>query len=128
MGILRFTLALFVLIGHSLTNLEMHIVEPGQAVRFFFIISGFYMPMVLSDKYKTDLVAFYLNRALRILPIYYFIALLTFLTVIFSGKSFYFDSFESEMLAFSQLSLAAKFLVFSTNLLAIGQDLSFFGG
>jgi peptidoglycan/LPS O-acetylase OafA/YrhL len=45
-----------------------------RAVRVFFIISGFYMAMILTEKYgfsPTGLKKFFLNRVLRLYPTYY---------------------------------------------------------
>jgi peptidoglycan/LPS O-acetylase OafA/YrhL len=46
----------------------------STAVWLFFIISGFYMQMILAGKYDGDIRNFYINRALRLYP-GYFIAL-----------------------------------------------------
>ena len=46
----------------------------NTAVKAFFIISGFYMTLVLSSKYERkrhSLWLFYSNRVLRIYPMYY---------------------------------------------------------
>lgn len=37
----------------------------------FFIISGFYMAMILGEKYRSQLWLFYSNRALRLYPMYW---------------------------------------------------------
>ncbi|MDE5440109.1 acyltransferase family protein [Bradyrhizobium sp. CSA207] len=46
------------------------------AVEIFFVISGFYMQMVLSQRYASA-GAFYLSRAVRIFPTYWIVAALT---------------------------------------------------
>lgn len=48
------------------------------AVQLFFVISGFYMALVLDEKYRGSrgIRYFYGNRLLRLLPTYYFVLLL----------------------------------------------------
>ncbi|HAA92439.1 MAG TPA: hypothetical protein DCE33_08330 [Rhodospirillaceae bacterium] len=81
MGILRLMLALAVLIGHSggLHGLRMDdgisaILPSGQvAVQSFYMISGFYMSLVLSSTYQgpAGTWCFWLSRYLRLAPIYF---------------------------------------------------------
>ena len=76
MGYLRFILALFVVISHSNSNilipffnntdLTLYNFGGRNAVGLFFMISGFYMSLILTDKYKNSIKTFYVNRALRI--------------------------------------------------------------
>jgi peptidoglycan/LPS O-acetylase OafA/YrhL len=82
MGILRFLLALSVLAAHAsgigipLPNGKpypswvMSLIGGPQAVTFFFIISGFYMAMILNTKYRDNTLRFYGNRFLRLWPTY----------------------------------------------------------
>jgi peptidoglycan/LPS O-acetylase OafA/YrhL len=74
MGVLRVLLALSVVVMHCDGGLSEHVLVGGQfAVKLFFIISGFYMALILHEKYtgvgSTKL--FYQNRLLRLLPTYY---------------------------------------------------------
>jgi len=68
MGLLRVALALAVFLSH-LPLATVHFVGGGVAVQGFFIVSGFYMSLVLGGKYA-DTTLFYSNRALRIFPGY----------------------------------------------------------
>jgi len=62
---------LAVLSGHfAPTVLGYKMLEAGPAVLGFFVLSGFYMAMVLDTKYRWDLPAFYWNRLLRLWPSY----------------------------------------------------------
>ena len=87
MGILRILLALAVLIEHS--GLSLHgIAVPGSiAVEAFFIISGFYIAMILDRKYQfpggTRL--FFQQRYLRLAPMYWFAILSTLAAGAFYG-------------------------------------------
>jgi len=71
MGFLRFFLAVSVVLTHVSARWEL--IPGARAVQIFFIISGFYMAMILSEKYGfqgSGLKAFFLNRILRIYPTY----------------------------------------------------------
>jgi peptidoglycan/LPS O-acetylase OafA/YrhL len=74
MGILRFVLAAAVICGHSSRILGIPLIDSSLAVRAFFLISGFYMTLILDTKYERkrhSLWLFYSNRFLRIYPMYY---------------------------------------------------------
>lgn len=71
MGIFRLFLALSVVLVHCQGLRGQIFFTGGDAVKLFFAISGFYMTLVLSTKYKTNLRDFYINRILRIYPIYW---------------------------------------------------------
>lgn len=74
MGVVRTLLAAAVVLGHAGSFFLYNITGSGQlAVQMFYIISGFYMTLVLTEKYATAPVDFYLNRALRLLPTYWII-------------------------------------------------------
>lgn len=74
MGLVRFFLAAAVVFHHSTSPWALPIVDGHQAVRLFYIISGFYMALILDRKYpatREGIWLFYGNRALRIFPIYW---------------------------------------------------------
>lgn len=76
MGWMRFLLAVAVVFHHSATPGNFPLVDGHQAVRLFYIISGFYMAMILEQKYplsRRGLWIFYTNRAARIFPIYWIV-------------------------------------------------------
>jgi len=54
------------------------------AVQLFFIISGFYMALILNTKYKSHTNAFYKNRFLRLYPIYLSVLLVILISGFFS--------------------------------------------
>src|SRR5580658_9352582 len=72
MGILRVYLALCVITAHSTPALPWHLHDPHQAVEIFYIISGFYMALILSNGYPTT-KQFYVSRFLRIFPAYFIV-------------------------------------------------------
>jgi peptidoglycan/LPS O-acetylase OafA/YrhL len=69
MGLLRVALAMAVLLGH-LPIASFKFIHAATAVQGFYIISGFYMALVLEGKYRSTGV-FYSNRLLRLLPTYF---------------------------------------------------------
>ena len=75
MGFFRVLLALSVVMAHSRpSSFKVYFSGFGgtNAVEVFFIISGFYIAMILNRSYSTR-AAFYKNRALRLYPIYFLI-------------------------------------------------------
>ena len=48
-----------------------HLLHGGAAVLFFYIVSGFYMALVLNEKYKIGVKSFYLARFMRIFATYW---------------------------------------------------------
>lgn len=75
MGSIRFLLALSVMLWH----LGPYAPVTGySAVILFYIMSGFYMSLVLNEGYVTaGPWAFYLSRFLRLFPVYWIVALVT---------------------------------------------------
>lgn len=70
MGMLRLFLAISVVVTHTAPVFGMHFMPGNEAVRIFFMISGFYMALVLSSRYKGRPWLFYSNRLLRLYPMY----------------------------------------------------------
>ena len=71
MGIIRLLLAISVVVYHSRPLLGQINFLPGStAVQAFFIISGFYMSLVINEKYE-DKQSFYRARLLKIFPVYW---------------------------------------------------------
>ena len=75
MGFLRLALAICVFCSHSST-FGLPLLRGDVAVEVFFVISGFYMQLILGNVYthermgKDWLKKFYINRYLRLFPIY----------------------------------------------------------
>ena len=116
MGVLRLFLALSVVAAHAETTVfGFNGINSWYAVNFFFIISGFYMAMILNEKYKDMTpIHFYKSRAFRLFPVYYigiFISLLV--------------SFGDIKSVFDHLPTGAQIFFIFQNLFIFGQDLSF---
>jgi peptidoglycan/LPS O-acetylase OafA/YrhL len=116
LGILRLFLALSVIAGHSSSTVfGFSGVGAFQAVQCFFVISGFYMAMVLNGKYReTAPSVFYANRARRLLPTYY-IGIILALAV----------SWQTVLSDFMNLSVPLRVMFLVQNSFIFGQDLSY---
>jgi peptidoglycan/LPS O-acetylase OafA/YrhL len=131
MGLLRFFLAISVVIAHFGTDIDIKLVYGSEAVKAFFIISGFYMSLVLSEKYigKNDRYLLFLsNRYLRLMP-YYFLVLITHygLDALSMYPNLSFLNLVGDYHLFS-INFGVAILVAFTHLFIIGQDLLCFLG
>lgn len=73
MGVLRVLLALSVALSHYGVSHGFALAGGFAAVQMFYVISGFYMATILTEKYdpRRDLGIFYSNRFLRIYSVYF---------------------------------------------------------
>ena len=117
---IRVLLALAVLLSH-LPLASYKILSGGLAVQSFFVISGFYMALVLDGKYR-DAGLFWSNRILRLAPTYFFMLVLGAIAL-FGLKASVTSSPELMQRLFSN-PVSAVVLVLQ-NLLVFGQDLLF---
>ena len=127
MGFLRLLLALAVVCWHAGSFLGMPLMPGDLAVEAFFVISGFYMALILNTKYvgPGSYGLFLSNRLLRIFPTYWLVLAATFVTCLALQAS----------TGHSQLSLYRQPLPTSTLLaltaaqvFIVGQDLVRFLG
>ena len=90
MGILRFLLAFAVFNGHANLPLGFSIVAGSTAVHCFFVISGFYMAMVLNEKYipaGASYADFISSRMLRLAPAYLMVVVLTIFVALWMART-----------------------------------------
>lgn len=76
MGVFRLILAIAVVVAHSAAIPGLPLLGGSLAVKTFFMVSGFYMAMILSEKYQAranGVWLFFSNRFLRIYPIYWLV-------------------------------------------------------
>ncbi|HKB90078.1 MAG TPA: acyltransferase [Opitutaceae bacterium] len=72
MGILRVILALSVVVAHVGPLFGLRFFGGGvMGVETFYMVSGFYMALVLSTRYRGRTRDFYFNRFLRLFPVYW---------------------------------------------------------
>ncbi len=82
MGALRLVLALSVAYGHTGAFLGFPLIPGDTAVQAFYAISGFYMALVLNEKYRPENSSygtFISNRFLRLFPAYAVVLVVTLL-------------------------------------------------
>ena len=133
MGTLRFYLALSVCLNHFLNspgNVARLSLIPDSlfAVEVFFTISGFYMAMVLNEKYTGtgSLWRFYKSRVLRIFPTYYVILFLFLALSIALRLSKGHWVFLAEAASiFSRSDAATQVYAVLSNMFFVGQDAMF---
>lgn len=133
MGLIRIILAIAVVIAHSSSIFGFRFVGGQLAVQSFFMVSGFYMTLILNEKYigkNNSYKLFITNRFLRLYPIYWIVLLLTIIYGIsFSlyngsptgGVAPYVDYFDTISIG------SIAFLIF-TNLFVFLQDVVMFLG
>lgn len=115
MGVLRLLLAMAVVVYHL--RVPQQLTGGPVAVESFFIISGFYMALILDGRYA-HAWTFYTNRALRLFPTYWVIAAASFVYVCIAAS----DRFAG----FAALPTDARWLLGVTNLTIAGQDAVWF--
>lgn len=134
MGVIRLILAISVVLAHAGSIFGISIVGGPIAVETFYIISGFYMSLILNEKYigKNGSYRLFLsNRLLRLLPIYWFILLLTIIVSLsFAYRSH--GEFWSKLQPYidyrGKMSFISLFYLIFANLFLLGQDIVMFLG
>ena len=114
MGLIRLLLAIAVLDAHLSGALRLPFINGGLAVEAFFMISGFYMGLVLTRKYSGASIAFWVSRALRIFPGYWVVLACAVLERWIFDPSFF--------VAWSLQGAAAALLEAWVTITIIGQD------
>lgn len=125
MGLVRFLLAASVVIGHAPSSV-LKLFPGNMAVEIFFIISGFYMSLILSSKYHVSdtrgILDFYASRFLRLWPT--FLITTIFIYLLWCASYLYLGRIPTAAGDFRSLvaSDAVYVLIEISNLLMIGQD------
>ena len=110
MGLFRVILAISVVLSHIVkTETPFYQGFGGtNSVEIFFLVSGFYIALILDKTYKSKRM-FYLNRILRLYPIYLIVCLLVLLTSIlrrgFAENLFGYSPLVPLISTFSNLTL-----------------------
>lgn len=132
MGLLRYMLAMSVLFAHCRNNTFL---PANYAVESFYIISGFYMTLILNEKYvgKNSYKVFVTKRFFRLAPTYWTICLLTLLVAAcYSIFSLSYPS--SDTIVFNphrisgNTSMTTWITVAVSNIIMFGQDIALFLG
>jgi len=134
MGVLRLFLALSVVIGHSSSIFGYNFIGGELAVKSFYIISGFYMSLVLNEKYinkKNSYKLFITSRFLRLYPVYWIVL---FLTILFNLIFYY--CFRSDIYSYyifylnfyNSMNIGTFLFLMFTNIFLFFQDIVMFLG
>ena len=131
MGLLRLLLAVSVLSAHAGPIFGSYLIGGKMAVQAFFMISGFYMALVLSQKYekkKNFYRLFISNRILRIYPTYLIVLIMSIFVygILFSHES------TGKFMFYKVYALSFDFplliYLFLSNIFILGMDLVMFLG
>ena len=129
MGLIRLLLAISVITVHASPILGLNFIQGQMAVEIFFMISGFYMALILTDKYnrKSDYKLFISNRFLKIYPTYWLILLTSLL---FQLIYWFLNQNSPNIFALFKYNLnPLTFITFIvSNLIIFGQDILLFFG
>jgi peptidoglycan/LPS O-acetylase OafA/YrhL len=133
MGLLRVILALFVVVAHSSCLWGCQVtrgVGGRTAVELFYIISGFYMALILDRRYVGPRAyrAFMVGRMMRLLPTYWVVCLAT---VVFGFAVLYFKEHLPAVFVpwdanFSILAPSSLFNIVVSNIFLVGHDLAYY--
>ena len=129
MGILRTILAIAVVVFHSYKLFGLRLCGGQVAVQSFYMISGFYMALILNEKYtgKGYYLTFIKSRFYRIYPVYWLVLLCAVLVSVIGyygfDKPYYLGRYISnkDCLSFTTILYFAF-----ENLVIIGQDILYF--
>lgn len=125
-GFLRLLLAVSVFVSHTKPLLGLRFVGGRLAVEAFFVLSGFYMSLVLHEKYNSPggTKLFLQNRFLRLYPSYFLISLLA----LFCAFVVRTDPYETWSLYRLILEPWMVIGIVVSHVLLIGQDILSFVG
>jgi peptidoglycan/LPS O-acetylase OafA/YrhL len=131
MGLFRIILAISVVMGHAGFSFS---VGGLMAVQTFYIISGFYMALILTEKYtgkNNSYKLFITNRFLRLYPMYWAVLILTIIVSIFyitysHGQSF--GKLEMYREYFNEMKAGSFIFLVFTNIGIFFQDTVMFLG
>ncbi len=104
-----------------------------EAVQSFYIISGFYMALILNEKYNTQPNAYRLfisNRLLKLMPVYWLVIILVLITSVIVGmvSTTNWFALQPYVTHGSQFSPGTFLYLILANLFILGQDLALFLG
>ena len=134
MGLLRFLLAVSVILTHTRPFYGFSFVGGTTAVEAFFVISGFYISLILNEKYlkaNNSYKLYITNRFLRLYPFYWIVLILSLLCSYYiptyDTKS-YFGNLAQWRTYSSELNFLSCFTLIFTNLFLFFQDVIMFLG
>src|ERR1700720_380449 len=123
MGCLRAILAMGVVLTHA-RGLFGYAIPGDICVQSFYIISGFFITLILNEKYtgENSIRLFYSNRFIRIYSIYY---IFLGISLVVSGVLFFADgkgTFGIWQRHWLDLDALSRFFLEAANIFIFGQD------
>lgn len=131
MGILRVLLAIAVVVDHSAPFLGLRLTGGRVAVQLFYMMSGFYMALILDAKYagRGGSLRFLASRALRLFPVYWAVVLLTLGTSLAArAMTGSWGRLDPWLVYGGQLHAVTKAILVAANVVLVGQDAVMFTG
>lgn len=133
MGFLRFLFAIAVVIYHSLGIFGYHIIPGNLAVQSFYMISGFYMALVLNEKYigkHGSYKLFISNRLIRLYPTYWAVLIcsIIFSMIILLIDSNQFSALKMFIDYWNSMDIFTTILLIFSNIFIFFQDAFLFLG
>ena len=117
-------------IGHFGADLPVKLIFGGEAVLAFYVISGFYISLVLNEKYagiKNSFSLYLTNRLFRILPLYWFSLLCV--TLINESRAGFHGLYQwLPGVALLEINIKTWLLFLFSHIFILGQDLLCFAG
>lgn len=128
MGLMRFIFAISVVIAHVGPLYGFTLIGGKIAVQSFFILSGFYMSLILENKYHrpNGYMLFIRNRILRIYPAYFVVLILTFLFSLYWSSHDQINSFLPYQNDSIKLHPATMLYLIFQNVVILTQDVGNF--
>ncbi|MCD6017246.1 MAG: acyltransferase family protein [Bacteroidetes bacterium] len=129
MGILRTILALAVVVYHSNKIFGLRMCGGQVAVEAFYIISGFYMALILNEKYigPGHYRKFILSRFFRIFPVYWIVLILALMLSLTGYAAFDHPYYIARYISnYDCLSGFTIFYFILENIIVFGQDVLYF--
>ncbi|MBF0178710.1 MAG: acyltransferase [Magnetococcales bacterium] len=133
MGVLRLLLAISVFADHSGKSVVLDLlIRDYLSVKLFFIVSGFYMSMVLNEKYTQNhaYALFVQNRILRLYPVYLLCLIIkifiSYYAFTLNYASVYISSVPKLMHNFENFSFLAILYLILSNIFIVGSNLAEF--
>jgi peptidoglycan/LPS O-acetylase OafA/YrhL len=124
MGTLRFILAICVILAHT-DYLGFHVaVGGGTAVQCFYILSGFFMTMILTEKYnqKGQVGLYYENRFLRLFSVYWIFLGINIALSVLNHFGSHTGTLSRWIASWHSLTLTDKVALIFSNVFMIGHD------
>lgn len=131
MGIIRTLLAISVIVAHSTPILGFTLVGGSTAVQAFYIISGFYMALILNEKYVSQEGSYQLfitNRLMRLYPVYWVVLVCSILIYYVSYQYGSPNIFRFYAEYFSRMDLSTQVLLMFENTFILFMDFAFYFG